>query len=152
MGYVCIAVLCVHPFSSFGALWAQGVSYLNLYLCLYLNHYLYLYLNHYLHLYLYLYLCLCPHCGDALCINRALLSPCTRAHPHPFSHSFLFPFPTLWISNIIPKQLKLLEIISLEQHCPFPQQGQCQLLVFLILFSFSHSPNHIFPLPRVSCL
>lgn len=39
-------------------------------------------------------------------------------HPHPQFHSFFFPFPTLWISNIIPKQLKPLEIIFPEWVAP----------------------------------
>lgn len=34
------------------------------------------------------------------------------------SHSFLLPSPTLWISNVIPKQLKFLETISLEWVAP----------------------------------
>lgn len=44
--------------------------------------------------------------------------PVQELIPIHSSHSFLFPFPTLWISNVIPKQLKLLEIIFLGEWVP----------------------------------
>lgn len=49
---------------------------------------------------------------------HAAMEPCyppvQELIPIHSSHSFLFPFPALWLSNVIPKQLKLLEIIFLE--------------------------------------